>query len=396
MNLLDAALAYAARGWSVIPVLAGLKRPAIRWKIFQTLRAGEAELTRWFGRDRGWQVGVVSGRVSGDLVVRDFDELEAYRRWAQAHPELAAALPTTATPRGRHVFFRAADLRFRGLPDGEYRGTGHYTLLPPSRHPNGPSYKWLIDLPAGELPLIDPIEAGLLPADPPIETAWPSQRPDRPTASWPPSGLTQRTWRFLANGAEHGHRNGELFCAACDMASKQIGFPEACQRLLEACKRCVPAYPQAQAIQTIHSAYGKARWQPGSADDPWGIYCIPRCIARRGDLTASEKLAWAALDYRQRGKVECWPSLETIGRDIGCCRATAAESVKRLEGKGLLKVNRTYGEPSRYTTHLPGSAETQVEGTATGPVWKADTNSHQGVPGLGTSLDGPEKKVGKT
>jgi hypothetical protein len=74
------------------------------------------------------------------------------------HPDLAQTLPTVATSRGRHVYFRAgpADLFFLDLrdlnppEDGEYRGdSGHYCLLPPSRHPDGPTYKWLLPPPDG-------------------------------------------------------------------------------------------------------------------------------------------------------------------------------------------------------------------------------------------------------
>src|SRR5262249_5512254 len=61
----------------------------------------------------------------------------------------------------RHVYFRGI-AAFWKFADGEYRGTpGQYTLLPPSQHPSGLTYRWLIPLPEGDLPLIDPFEVGL-------------------------------------------------------------------------------------------------------------------------------------------------------------------------------------------------------------------------------------------
>jgi hypothetical protein len=47
------------------------------------------------------------------------------------------------------------------LGDGELRGGG-YCLAPPSKHPNGHVYRWLI-APGDEIPTIDLHEAGFLP-----------------------------------------------------------------------------------------------------------------------------------------------------------------------------------------------------------------------------------------
>ena len=47
------------------------------------------------------------------------------------------------------------------LGDGELRcGAGCYCLAPPSRHPDGQVYRWHVPI-GGEVPLIDPREAGL-------------------------------------------------------------------------------------------------------------------------------------------------------------------------------------------------------------------------------------------
>jgi len=115
---------------------------------------------------------VIFGKVSGGLVCRDFDVLAGYDQWAADHPELARALPTVATARGRHVYFCSNHRGIKKLTDGELRGAG-YCLLPPSRHPAGTAYHWLNPLPEGQLPTIDDIQGkGLLGHSTPHVTEW--------------------------------------------------------------------------------------------------------------------------------------------------------------------------------------------------------------------------------
>lgn len=95
------------------------------------------------------------GRPSGGLAVRDFDDAEAYHTWAALHPEDAACLPTVRTGRGFHLYGRLAEEKYDGkFGDGELRADqGHYCLLPPSLHPSGIFYRWLVPLPPIRLAL---------------------------------------------------------------------------------------------------------------------------------------------------------------------------------------------------------------------------------------------------
>lgn len=159
--VIAAAVEFARRGWSVLP-LKGDKRPAIAtWKALQELATTPEDVAAWFGRVKGVEgVGIVLGRVSGGLAVRDFDDAGAYSRWASAHPQLASTLPSVKTARGVHVYFRADGVATCKYADGELRGEGAYVAAPPSKHPAGLCYEWIVP-PGGEVPKVDPATAGL-------------------------------------------------------------------------------------------------------------------------------------------------------------------------------------------------------------------------------------------
>ena len=97
----------------------------------------------------------------------------------------------------------------------------------------------------------------------------------------------------------------------------------------------------------------------------------------RTDITAADKILWGAIDYRQRDKADCFPSLSTLAKDVGVNRDTAAEGIRRLENARLLTVVRAQGQPNHYTTHLP-EIPSGVEEAATGPppAGNPDPNNH--------------------
>ncbi len=148
-------------GWSIIKIPRGEKRARVSWKRYQSEHADDATLRRWFHSGDS-NLAVITGSVSGGLVVRDFDEAGAYPRWAAQRPELAARCPTVQTARGYHVYCQMADVpRVIHVPDGELRGDGGYCLLPPSVHPTGSVYRWSIAL--GELPALTATDFDLAP-----------------------------------------------------------------------------------------------------------------------------------------------------------------------------------------------------------------------------------------
>ena len=158
-TLLDAAEHYLRRHkWSLAPCRG--KRPAGKWKEYQTRRPTMAELRSMFKRPGLTGVGVFCGAVSGDLWTRDFDTPESFPRWAAAFPGAAKILPRALTARGCHLCGCHPGVRFADLGDGELRSDGQFVVLPPSRHPTGGFYSWATGLPL-EIPRLDPGAVGL-------------------------------------------------------------------------------------------------------------------------------------------------------------------------------------------------------------------------------------------
>ncbi len=164
------ALAYQAAGLSVIP-LSRDKRPYWErlpqvpdrrrpgrtkgvWQPFRQQAADESQLYAWFG-DGQANVGLVGGRVSGGLVVLDFDHEAAaiFPAWRERVGGVADILPTSVTSKGFHVYLRTNEpignrtlaWSYDGRKRIETRGEGGYITAPPSRHASGHVYRWLWD-----------------------------------------------------------------------------------------------------------------------------------------------------------------------------------------------------------------------------------------------------------
>jgi hypothetical protein len=183
-STLAAALAYRGAGLSVIPIRDdGSKRPALdSWDEFKGYKdkktgqwvdgrlATEEELRRWLANGR-LGIGVVAGKVSGNLEHLDFDYRadEVFPLWRDAveaaRPGLIERLSIRTTPRepaGYHVSYRCTDVTIpgnmklaeepfinqNGKPDRhaliETRGEGGQCLVPgcpPHCHSTGREYR---------------------------------------------------------------------------------------------------------------------------------------------------------------------------------------------------------------------------------------------------------------
>jgi hypothetical protein len=149
---LDAALGYSRRGWPVLPVRAGGKDPLTRHGV-KDASIDPRTVARWWRRWPSANVAIACG-LPGPQVL-DVDDVEA-GAGALAATEGA---PEVATAKGRHRYLAGQARRTIDLGFGELRGRGGYVVAPPSIHPSGREYVWLVE-PRGPLPAVPAMIAG--------------------------------------------------------------------------------------------------------------------------------------------------------------------------------------------------------------------------------------------
>ncbi len=156
MTRVEAALAYARRGWPVFPIWpirnrrcacgTGCGRDAGKHPIGRLAPHGVHDattesmiITRWWADTPDANIGIATGAVSG-IIVLDVDgedgeaSLAALEREHGSLPET----PTALTGKGRHLYFAHPGVpvpnRTRVAPGLDVRGDGGYVVAPPSTH----------------------------------------------------------------------------------------------------------------------------------------------------------------------------------------------------------------------------------------------------------------------
>jgi hypothetical protein len=159
----QAALAYLALGWSVVPVHTPMdgrcscgrpgcpspgKHPRVAWERLTRRRPGVQEVLGWWRRWPDANVAVVTGSVSGVAVV-DVDARVDGERALAERERVEGRLPTSAESRtgggGRHVWLAlpAESATSTVLDPGlELKAEGATAVAPPSLHASGNHYEW--------------------------------------------------------------------------------------------------------------------------------------------------------------------------------------------------------------------------------------------------------------
>lgn len=260
VDMADAALRYAGRGWPVLPLhtpdcgVCSCRRsdcasPGKHPRVHDGVLAAttRADLIRaWW---RAWphaNVGIATGAT---LVVLDVDGAMGRE---SLRGRIVPPTPTVATGTGWHAYFHTSaplPSRVALLPGVDVRGTGGYVVAPPSLHATGHRYAEVVGL---EFAAID-----LAPAP-----AWLTAVLQAPRTGHPP----EHWRRLLRDGVAEGRRNATLASIAGHLLRRDV---------------------DPGVVAEIAAAWNEVRCRPPLADDEVEriVQSIARTEARRRATT---------------------------------------------------------------------------------------------------------------
>jgi len=268
--LLQAALAYAQRGWYVFPVRAGGKVPLVkRWPEVATTDADI--IAGWWARWPDANIGIATG--ASDLLVIDVDDEHGVAviesATGQEFPDTLEALTGRG---GRHLYYRrhGAHVKNRvNIAAGiDVRAVGGYVVAPPSVHESGVEYAWDGE-PDDEVSDALPWLLGLCGVGPDVRQAKDAKPPVKVAvdggSAYGRAGLAGEVERVL--GAPEGERNHTLNRAAYAVgqlvAGGELEHGAAVDALADAAAQSGLA--DAEARKTIASGMGAGQMQPREA-----------------------------------------------------------------------------------------------------------------------------------
>ncbi len=243
--------------FSIIPVDRASKQPAARWKEFQSRHSTEREWRGWFGSRCPCNLGIVTGAISG-IVVVDVDS-DAGRTYVAAHLPPTPMRVTTGGGGEHHYYGHpgvvvANKVRLPG--DGaapvavDVRGDGGYVIGPGSLHPRTGRYyvasaPWPTSLDA--LPIFDPAWIA-------APKHWPAVTP----TACPNLPVVERARRYLAAvpPAIEGHGgDAHTFMVACRLVRGfSLDEATALELLTEWNRTCLPPWSERGLITKIRNA----------------------------------------------------------------------------------------------------------------------------------------------
>jgi putative DNA primase/helicase len=241
----EAALDYASRGWRVVPLQSREKKPTISdW--VNAASADPTVIRGWFSEASDLNVGILTGQSVGLLVV-DIDPRnggdESLKRLMADIGDFPPTVTCLTGGEGLHFYFLPppgeAKLRpnLDDYPGIDFKSSGQ-VVAPPSVHPNGRPYAWK----AG----CSPVEISLAPLPVALHSLL-SAKSASPAA--------RRSTPSIDGEITEGGRNDALFKRACSLRAKDLSPSEirGAVQVLNA-EWCSPPLEAAEVASLVDSA----------------------------------------------------------------------------------------------------------------------------------------------
>jgi len=269
-STLKTALAYLAQGWSVIPCKPKEKVALVKWQDFQKRKPTRDEIRQWWKQWPDANVAVITGKISGLVVV----DVDTYRGASEDGLPPTDARARTARG-GLHLFYRYPPgtknvaNRVNAQPGIDVRGDGGYVVVAPSVVGDG-RYVW-----EGGPAL------GLAPS-------WVIE--GKPEAEEAVSAGKDWLSETFANGLVEGARNDTAARLAGYLYSKGIPKDVATSMVLAANARSTNPLPSTDIATTVRSAYQTAKTREGEPSEldlaPWSLVPLHEFARKHGGYIA--------------------------------------------------------------------------------------------------------------
>jgi hypothetical protein len=150
----EAALAYAARGWHVYPCIPRSRTPFRGSHGYKDATTDPALIKKWWGDCPQATVSIATGAsgllvvdVDGDRGIRSLKALMAH------HGELPDTAFVKSGGDGHHLYFRTDEVCSSRHIAENLESKGHAIVAPPSLHwKTGRPYQWLVEEPIADAP----------------------------------------------------------------------------------------------------------------------------------------------------------------------------------------------------------------------------------------------------
>jgi hypothetical protein len=300
---MDIALRYLRSGLSVIPVAGkaytqdsddSAKRPLIKWTPYQHRRPTEKEVRYWWSRLPQAGVGIVTGKVSG-IVVVDFDSEEAIRF---ANEKGLLDTVVVKTGRGLHAYYRYPEnqqvgnsVNIMGMKI-DIRGDNGYVIAPPTVHPNGQRYQFLQGKAIGEIPLRELPEIFL-------------------TAGSNGNGAKLTPLKDLYKGVGEGERNNSLARLVGSWLNDGLSYEECLRMALLWNSQNVPPMEESEVERTVKSVFKthkKYNKQQGLIWHERNIFKIPLFVYNRDLIHKNTTITVSDNDANRQKYITIHPS----------------------------------------------------------------------------------------